>query len=138
MTGVANSGSATVSLSATDNSASYARYRVSCSNNIFYDISDADLTFVSTLGPGFNPFMTTGSTTFFNTPGLTFAASAGNCGAGSGGGSSIRSGGGGSFAYNRNFNETLWLGFLSVLIFGVLSKRVFFTRFRLTASRRPE
>ena len=105
-----------------DKSASNARIRVSCSDNIFYDISDADLTIESTAGPGLNPFPTTGSTTFFNDLGQTFASTDGDCSSGG-----VIGGGGGSFASldsDNNIFGALWLFFLSSLLLGVSFKRV--------------
>jgi hypothetical protein len=87
--GVLNNGNNLVVLP--DKSNSNARFRVSCSNNIFYDISDEDLIIQNTGGSGAGTFDTTGNTTFFNENGIVFAASAGTCAAatvvsGSGGG----------------------------------------------------
>ena len=60
--------------------------RVTCSNNIFYDISDADLTIQSALAA---ILPTTGNSTFFNSNGQTFAAKGEECEA-VGGGTSRR------------------------------------------------
>jgi len=62
-----------------DNSSSNARFRVSCSDNIFYNISDDDLIIQNTGGIGAGTFDTSGNTTFFNEEGIVFAASAGTC-----------------------------------------------------------
>ena len=55
----ANDGSETVAIS--DSANAQARFRVSCSNNIFYDLSDADLNIT-----GAGTFATTGNTVFDN------------------------------------------------------------------------
>ncbi|MBT4449460.1 MAG: DUF5011 domain-containing protein, partial [Gammaproteobacteria bacterium] len=68
----ANDGSDLVNIP--DNSNDFARFRVKCSNNIFYDISDADLVI-----QGAGVFPTSGQQTFFNTNGVAFAASASEC-----------------------------------------------------------
>ena len=71
-----------------------ARFRVSCSNNVFYDISDEDLTIQDSGGKP--DFPTTGNDTFFNENGTTFAAREQACisgddfaGSSSGGGGSL-------------------------------------------------
>jgi len=74
-----NNGTALVTIP--DMANSNARLRVTCSNNIFYDISDEDLTIVSA---GVN-FSTTGNTTFFNSNGQTFVANDEVCEAVAGG-----------------------------------------------------
>ncbi len=134
---VANNGNNLVVLP--DNSNSNARFRVSCNDNIFYDISDEDLTIVSTAGPGINPFATTGNTTFFNDFGLVFAASAGTCNTNRGGGG----GGGGSFAgvgtaSSNSIFDYLWLIFLSSLVFGVSLRRFYSGRFQVSATLRAK
>ncbi len=76
-----NDGSALVSLP--DYSNSQARFKIQCSDNIFYDISDDDLVIT-----GSSPFETTGKTVFYNTGGLlisdfpTESCSSGNSGFG--------------------------------------------------------
>lgn len=65
LTATDNDGSEQVSID--DNAAPVARFRVSCSDNVFYDISDADLNIIGT-----GTFATTGNTTAM--------ASAGICG----------------------------------------------------------
>lgn len=126
LTGVVNNGNQLVSLLSNDNSASNARFRVSCSTNIFYDISDADMIIQNSGGIGSGTFATTGNTTFFNSSGLVFAASAGSCSTGGGIGGGV-GGGGGSFI---DFDSAtgvfsyLWLIFLSSLAFGAVHKRV--------------
>ncbi|MCP4494057.1 MAG: hypothetical protein GY820_43150 [Gammaproteobacteria bacterium] len=75
VTGTANDGVALVSLP--DQSSTRARFRVSCSNNIFYDISDNDLT-IQDSGTVTN-FDTTGNDTFFNTEGEVFASRTSTC-----------------------------------------------------------
>ncbi|MCH8177438.1 MAG: hypothetical protein IIC09_04435, partial [Proteobacteria bacterium] len=136
LTNVANNGNQSVSLLLNDNSASKARFRVSCSDNIFYDISDADLVIQNTGGGGAGDFATTGNTTFFNDLGLVSAASAGACNAGAG-----PVGGGGNFASigtGSSIFDYLWLIFLSSLLCGVSLKRLHSTRFRICAALRPE
>ena len=59
-------------------SSSLARFRVKCSNNIFYDISDADLVIQGT-GLPTDLYSTGDNQTFFNTNGQVFSTSAGNC-----------------------------------------------------------
>ncbi len=86
--GTANDGVALVNIP--DESSTRARFRVSCSNNIFYDISDNDL-IIQDSGTATN-FDTTGNDTFFNTDGEVFAARTGICVAdkiAGGGGSSV-------------------------------------------------
>lgn len=68
-----------------------ARFRVACSNNVFYDISDNHLT-IQDSGAGVN-FPTTGEFAFVNVDGLVFAPKDQGCTAISGG--NISSGGGG-------------------------------------------
>jgi len=60
---VTNNGSASVTLP--DSSNSKARFKIQCSDNIFYDISDADLVIL-----GSTPFESTGQTVFYNSDGL--------------------------------------------------------------------
>ena len=67
LTNVTNNGNQLVSLLLNDNSASNARFRVRCSDNIFYDISDSDLIIQSTGGLGSGSFSTTGNSTHFST-----------------------------------------------------------------------
>ncbi len=75
-----------------------ARFRVACSDNIFYDISDNHLT-IQDSGAGTN-FPDSGNNTFMNTKGLVFAAKGQECAgavpATNGFGVSGGSGGGGS------------------------------------------
>ncbi|MEE8364576.1 MAG: zinc-dependent metalloprotease family protein [Gammaproteobacteria bacterium] len=136
LTNVANNGNQSVSLLLKDNSASKARFRVSCRDNIFYDISDVDLVIQNTGGGGAGNFATTGNTTFFNDLGLVSAASAGACNAGAG-----PVGGGGNFANigtGSSIFDYLWLIFLSSLLFRVSLKRLYSSRFRFSASLRRE
>ncbi|MCP4299586.1 MAG: hypothetical protein GY783_03295, partial [Gammaproteobacteria bacterium] len=70
--GTANDGSEAVTIP--DSANDRARFRVSCSTNIFYDISDADLVI-----QGAGVFPTNDQQTFFNTSGESFSASAGEC-----------------------------------------------------------
>ena len=72
LSGTQNDGTQAVNIP--DMANSNARFRVKCSNNIFYDISDADLVI-----QGAGVFPTTGQTTFFNTNGTTFAAPTSEC-----------------------------------------------------------
>jgi len=72
-TATPNDGTAAITIP--DMANSNARFRVTCSNNIFYDISDADLTIQGTGGN----FATTGNNTFFNSSGQTFAAKGEEC-----------------------------------------------------------
>jgi len=67
VTGTLNDGSEVLALP--NQSAAVARIRVKCSNNIFYDISDADQSITGT-----GNFATTGNTVFFNTNGLVLSA----------------------------------------------------------------
>jgi hypothetical protein len=77
-TNESNDGSATFALPA--QSSSRARFKVKCSNNIFYDISNEYLTIT-----GSTPFANGGNDVFYNTTGLvTFGEPAGVCVAGSG------------------------------------------------------
>jgi len=96
--GVPNNGNDLVVLP--DNSSSNARFRVSCNNNVFYDISDEDLIIQNTGEIGAGTFDTTGNTTFFNENGIAFAASAGTCAA-----AIVASGGGGGVL------DSLWIIF---------------------------
>ena len=73
LSNVVNNGNQIITLP--DNSSSNARFRVSCNNNIFYDISDVDLIIQNSGGGGAGTFDTTGNTTFFNTNGQVFATS---------------------------------------------------------------
>ncbi|MDH5354225.1 MAG: M12 family metallo-peptidase [Gammaproteobacteria bacterium] len=83
--------------------ASIARYRIRCSNNFFYDISDADLVFVGSSGS----FPTTGNSTEFNTEGQNaFDASAGTCTVTTGGTNGFGGGGGSGGGGSLNFS---WL-----------------------------
>jgi len=89
---VPNNGNAIFSFQDRTKSSSRARFRVQCSNNIFYDISDADLVITGTgLDPVTDVYSTSDNQTFFNTNGQVFATS-GTCAAarvvpaGSGGG----------------------------------------------------
>ncbi len=59
-----------------DSSNSRARFRVKCSNNIFYDISDADLDI-----QGSGTFPTDGQNTFFNINGTVLVPAVGTCAA---------------------------------------------------------
>ena len=77
-TATSNDGSEAVTIP--DMANSNARFRVTCSNNIFYDISDEDLIIT---GSGGN-FATTGNNTFFNSNGQTFAEKGELCMASSG------------------------------------------------------
>ncbi len=108
VTGTPNDGLASVSIP--DKSSTRARFRVSCSNNIFYDISDADLT-IQDSGTATN-FTTTGNNTFFNTYGTVFASGTGACvapetaagGEGIWGSVDVGGGGGGSLAITWMLN----------------------------------
>jgi hypothetical protein len=65
-----NDGNQAVNIVPLTHSHPRARFRVSCSNNIFYDISDGDLNIVGTdAGPTF--FDEAANTTFFNNNGTT-------------------------------------------------------------------
>jgi len=72
VTGTPNDGVETVTLA---QSAAISRFRVKCSNNIFYDISDADIDIDS--DPANGNYPVSGNTTFSNPNGL-FATSS-NC-----------------------------------------------------------
>ena len=63
LTATDNDGSEQVSID--DNAAPVARFRVSCSDNVFYDISDADLNITGT-----GTFATTGNTTAMTSAGI--------------------------------------------------------------------
>ena len=109
-----------------------ARFRVKCNDNIFYDISDADLNFV---GSG-APYDTSQFNTFFNSANQAILAAATCSGA-----PAIGSGGGGSFANfgaNASIVDTLWLISLFSLLLGTSLKRARFKRIRPEASLRPE
>jgi hypothetical protein len=71
-----NIGMATVTIDPTANSHPRARVRVKCSDNIFYDVSDADLAIVGT-GPKFSD---TALTIFFNDSNGTVGSVAPACG----------------------------------------------------------
>ncbi len=71
-TATPNDGSESVNIP--DSAANRARFRISCGNNIFYDISDADLVI-----QGSGSFPTSGNQTFFNIDGETFAAPDNSC-----------------------------------------------------------
>jgi len=78
-TAVPNNGNALFSFPDRTKSSSRARFRVQCSNNIFYDISDADLVITGTgLDPVTDVYSTSDNQTFFNTNGQVFATS-GTC-----------------------------------------------------------
>ncbi len=126
---VANDGTAIIPIPGYSNSK--ARFRVKCSNNIFYDISDADLNFIGGLGSF--------STDQYNT---SFSAT-NSCNSGSViAGDQIASGGGGgsiaNFGASASIVDTLWLISLLSLLLGTSLKRARFKRFRLQASLRPE
>jgi len=71
-----NNGNALFSFPDRTKSSSRARFRVQCSNNIFYDISDADLVITGTgLDPVTDVYSTSDNRTFFNTRGQVFATS---------------------------------------------------------------
>jgi len=73
---VPNNGNALFSFPDRTKSSSRARFRVQCSNNIFYDISDADLVIIGTgLDPVTDVYSTSDNKTFFNTRGQVFATS---------------------------------------------------------------
>lgn len=61
---VINDGAALINI--LDNSNTKARFKIQCSDNVFYDISDADLIITGSSGP----FSTTGNNVFYNTTGL--------------------------------------------------------------------
>jgi len=63
--GETNDGSHTFNITPVTDSAALARFRISCSNNIFYDISDADLEIRGSLFPGGGSFATGAETTVF-------------------------------------------------------------------------
>jgi len=78
---VPNNGNALFPFPDRTKSSSRARFRVQCSNNIFYDISDADLVITGTgLDPFTDVYSTSDNQTFFNTNGQVFATS-GTCAA---------------------------------------------------------
>ncbi len=75
-----NDGSEPVNIIPLTDSHARARFRVSCSNNIFYDISNADLNIVGTnLVPAQTFFDEDDNTTFFNNNGTT-SSNAPSCG----------------------------------------------------------
>lgn len=92
-TAVTNDGSQDVTIGDGDNSASKARIRVSCSDNVFYDISDADLEITGAIA-----LPTTGNTTALSSAAICGDSNAVGEPSGTGGGglSGGRSGGGGS------------------------------------------
>ncbi len=71
----ANNGSALITLP--DMSSTRARFRVACSDNIFYDISDTHLT-IQDSGTA-TVFLDSGNSTFVNTDGQVFAAKGQEC-----------------------------------------------------------
>ena len=75
LSGTANDGNHAVTIP--NNANSQARFRVKCSNNIFYDVSDADLDI-----QGSGTFPTDGQTTFFNTNGTVLVPAIGTCSTG--------------------------------------------------------
>ena len=74
-----NDGGANVSFPDITKSSSIARFRVKCSNNIFYDISDADIIISGTGDPGLDVYPTNDNQTFFNINGQVFSTTGGNC-----------------------------------------------------------
>jgi hypothetical protein len=78
-TGIQNNGTHQVNIIPVGNSHQRARFRVKCSDNIFYDISDADLEIVGTDTPK-TYFSDNVFTTFFNNNG-TVGGAAPACGA---------------------------------------------------------
>jgi hypothetical protein len=109
--GIDNNGIATVLIGkgmAVHQSSSHARFRIKCSNNIFYDISDTDIDVQGSMGP----FPANDHTTFFNANGL-FATSNSSCVAArvSTGGGPVSTGGGGGGVFDE-----LWMLFLGTLI----------------------
>jgi hypothetical protein len=72
--GRVNSGSALFNFPDSTKSSLVARFRVKCSNNIFYDISDADLVITGT-GLTTDVYSTSDNQTFFNNNGQLFATS---------------------------------------------------------------
>ncbi len=104
-----NDGSEAVTIP--DSSNARARFKVSCSNNIFYDVSDADLNITGT-----GIFPTTGKNVFDNTTNGKLAlvdSNPGSCSAAPTSNGSSSGGGGGSF----NIQWLLLLGIVQ-LIFG--------------------
>lgn len=117
LTGVPNTGTATVSM--TDRANAQARFRVSCSDNVFYDISDADLNITGTLD-----FPTTGNTTA-----LSSAAICGDSNAiGAPPGSTGLTGGGGGGSLNFG-----WLLVLLGLLMAQVRSARENSRYRITA-----
>lgn len=100
---------------------SQARFRIKCSDNIFYDISDADLNFIGGLGQ-FDTSQFNASFSDTNTCNTGTVVAGGPVG----GGASV-GGGGGSFAAfgtGNNIFDYLWVIFLSSLLLGASIKRV--------------
>ena len=73
----ANDGTQDITVAEVTNSHPLARFRVSCSTNVFYDISDANLDVV---GANATLYSDSDSMTFFNSGGLTVTGSAPACG----------------------------------------------------------
>jgi len=103
LVGTPNDGTETVTLA---RSAAFARFRVKCSNNIFYDVSDADIDINS--DPTNGNYAVSGNTTFSNPNGL-FATSSSCVPA-----PVAPVGGGGGGALDR-----LWMIFLLSLMTGL-------------------
>jgi len=103
-----NDGAETVTLPLPVQSNSRARFRVKCSNNIFYDISDTDIDIQA--NPANGDFPVNGNTTFFNKNGQLFATSNSSCAV-----APVSTGGGGGGGV---FDE-LWILLLTALITGL-------------------
>jgi hypothetical protein len=119
LTATANDGQQSVSITPLTDSHTQARFRVSCSNSIFYDISDADLVITGTTVPQ-EFFDDDDTTTVFNTVGITVGSVAPSC-------DNLNAGGGNSSGSGKRDSGAFDLAWL-LLLTGMAGARYWLRR----------